>query len=123
MTPSIIIRGEAQREHAMQRIRLLPAVPDGDAWGVWIAPYSKLRTLEQNAAYFRLIGKLVEACGHDKEAWHEFFKKKVFGVIVEEIDGELIERIPSSAKAKRGDFSELIEYVQAWMAERGIPSA
>jgi len=123
MTPSIIIRGEAQREHAMQRIRLLPAVPDGDAWGVWIAPYSKLRSLEQNAAYWRLIGKLVESCGHDKEVWHTFFKRKVFGVEVSEIDGERVERVPSSAKAKRGDFSELIEFVQAWMAERGIPSA
>ena len=122
MTPSIILRSDVQRDHAIDRLRLLPLIPEGDAWGVWIAPYSKLRSLEQNAAYWRLIGKLVEAAGHDKEVWHEYFKRKVFGTVVTEIDGEIVERVPSSAKAKRGDFSELIEFVLQWMAEKGIPS-
>lgn len=122
MTPSIIIRGEAQREHAIQRIKLLPAIPEGDeAWAIWIDVWEKIRTLAQNRAYWRLITILTKTCGHDKHVWHEFFKRKAFGVDVDMIDGVMIEVTRSSAKAKRGDFSELIEFVQAWMAERGIP--
>lgn len=122
VTPSIILRGKQQRDWAVSRINMLPLMAEGDAWAVWIAPYSKLRSLEQNAFYWKLIQSIVDAAGHDKEIWHEYMKRKVFGVNFATIGGEIIEQVKSSAKSKRKDFSELIDFVQAWMAENGIPA-
>jgi hypothetical protein len=63
---------------------------------------------------------LLVATGHDREVLHVFFKRRAFGVRVESVGAEEVEYVPSSAKASRGDFSELIEHVQAFIAEHGI---
>jgi len=63
---------------------------------------------------------VANATGHDREALHIYFKRRAFGVRVEELAGENFEFVPSSAKASKGDFSELIEHVQAFIAEHRI---
>ena len=87
---------------------------------MFIGPYKKIRTLEQNAAYWRLVGLVVAATGHSKKTLHEFFKEQAWGKVIEEVAGKAVEYTPSSAKAERGDFSELIEYVQAFIEEHNI---
>jgi hypothetical protein len=54
---------------------------------------------------------------------HEYFKRKAFGLKIEIIRGELVECSVSSAKVSTGDFSELIEYVQWFLAEHAIEEA
>lgn len=119
MTPAIIFRTEETKERAVQRIRAIKPDPDRPL-AIWIGPYQKIRTLAQNAKYWKLVGLCVAATGNSKAAFHEYFKRCAFGVLVEQIADKTQEYVPSSSKASRGDFSELIEYVQEFVVEHGI---
>ncbi len=87
---------------------------------MWIGPYKKIRSLEANALYWSLINRIHDATGHDRDTLHIYFKRKAFGVRVEQIGEDMVEVVPSSAKASRGDFSELISIVQDFIVENGI---
>lgn len=119
MSPAIIFRHEDAKQAAIRRIQAIK--PDQERpLAIWIGPYKKIRSLEQNALYWKLIGRIAEATGHDRDTLHIYFKRKAFGVEVVELAGEMVEVVPSSAKSSRGDFSELIEHVQRFIAENGI---
>jgi hypothetical protein len=119
VSPSIIFRHEEAKESAIRRIKAIK--PDQEnPLAVWIGPYKKIRSLEQNALYWKLIGNVSAATGHSRDVLHTFFKRRAFGVEVERIGDVLVEHTPSSAKASKGDFSELIEHVQQFIAEHGI---
>lgn len=119
MNPSIILRTEEIKQHAIKRIQAIK--PDQEnPLALWIGPYKKIRSLEQNALYWKLIGMVAGATGHSRDTLHTFFKREAFGVRVEWIGEKEVEVIPSSARVSRGDFSELIEYVQRFIAEHGI---
>lgn len=119
MQPAIILRTNEQVERAIARIRAIRPDPDRPM-GLWIGPYRKIRSLAQNAKYWARVRLVAQATGHSKSALHEYFKELAFGKVVEEIGGKMIEYTPSSAKADRGDFSDLIEHVEAFIAEHGI---
>ena len=119
MIPAVILRTEENRESAIRRIKAV-RLDQERPLGVWIGPYKKIRSLEQNALYWKLIGMVSEATGHDRDVLHYFFKKRAFGYRTESIGDEVIEVVPSSSKASKGDFSELIEHVQAFIAEHQI---
>lgn len=119
MSPAVIFRNEETKERAIARIKAIR--PDQEnPLAIWIGPYKKIRSLEQNALYWRLIGLVASATGHNRETLHIYFKRQAFGVRVEQIGNEMVEVTPSSAKASKGDFSELIVHVQAFIAEHGI---
>jgi hypothetical protein len=119
MAPAVIFRNEQTKLSAIARIKAIR--PDQDnPLAMWIGPHKKIRTLEANAAYWRLVEMVSRATGHDREVLHIFFKRKAFGFRVEQIGDELVEYTPSSAKASRGDFSQLIDFVQAFIAEFNI---
>jgi hypothetical protein len=90
---------------------------------MWLGPYKKIRSLAQNALYWHLVGVAAAATGKDKDVLHEYFKRKAFGLKIEIIRGELVECSISSTKVSTGDFSELIEYVQWFLAEHSIEEA
>jgi hypothetical protein len=122
LSPAIIFRTEDQKRLAIQRIQTIK--PDKEApLAIWIGPYKRIRTLEQNALYWKLVGRISAATGHDRETLHVFFKRQAFGVRLEQIGPHVVEVTPSSTRASRGDFSELIEHVQAFIAENGIEEA
>jgi hypothetical protein len=122
LSPAIIFRHEESKAAAIKRIQAIK--PDQERpLACWIGPYKKIRSLEQNAAYWRLIGIVRAATGHSKATLHQFFKEQAFGKVFEEVCGKVVDYTPSSAKAERGDFSELIEHVQAFIAEHGIEEA
>lgn len=119
MSPAIIFRSEDAKESAIRRIKAIK--PDQEKpLALWIGPYRKIRTLAQNALYWKRVGLIVKATGHSKPALHQYFKEQAFGKVVDEISGKLVEYTPSSAKADRGDFSELLELVEEFIAEHSI---
>jgi hypothetical protein len=119
MQPAIIFRTEETKERAVARIKAIK--PDQEhPLALWIGPYKKIRSLEQNALYWRLVGMVAAATGHHREVLHLFFKRRAFGVRVEQVGDDLVDYVPSSARASKGDFSELIEHVHAFIAEHGI---
>lgn len=122
MNPAIIFRHEDAKQAAIRRISAIK--PDQERpLALWIGPYKRIRTLAQNAAYWREVGVICKATGHSKVAMHEYFKRLVFGVEVVEIDGKLVEYTASSSKAARGDFSELIETAKEFKQEHSIEEA
>lgn len=122
MSPAIILIHEDAQEAACRRIKATK-VDSVNPYAVWIAPYKKIRSLEANAKYWSLVGLVAEATGHDREVLHVYFKRQAFGVRVEQIGEEMVEFVPSSAKATKGDFSELIEFVQRFIAENSIEAS
>jgi len=119
VTPSLILRDETIRQRAIERIKALK-LDAPEPWAVYIAPHTQIRSLEANSFYWRQVGLVQAATGHGKEALHEYFKRKAWGVVVDVVGGQSIERSRSSAKASRGDFSELVEVVNEFIAEHGI---
>jgi len=119
VTPSLILRDEAIRQRAIERIRALK-LDTPEPWGVWIAPAKKLRTLSQNAAYWRVVGQICDATGHSKNVVHTLLKKEALGMEVAEVNGKVVEAVKSSTKVDRGDFSELIDHANLLAAELGI---
>jgi hypothetical protein len=119
LIPAIIFRTEEQKERAIQRIKAIK--PDQERpLAIYIGPYKKIRSLEQNALYWSLVGIVSDATGHNRDTLHTYFKRAAFGVRCEEVGGVLVEVVPSSRRVSKGDFSELIQYVQAFIAEHGI---
>lgn len=108
MNPSYILRNAAVRETLIERLRMLK-LDMPEPWAVYIAPYKQIRTLEQNAAYWRVLDLIRMATGHSKNVLHMYLKQQVLGVEQAEIRGKTVEAVRSSAKCERGDFSELIE--------------
>jgi hypothetical protein len=111
MRPAYILRDTEVRETAIARIRCLNLTGE-EPWALWIGPYKQIRTLEANALYWALISEICEATGHSKNVIHTFLKKEAWGVELAEVNGKTVEVIKSSAKADRGEFSELILHAQ-----------
>jgi hypothetical protein len=119
MSPSFILRNADVRERAIERLRLLNLnMPE--PWAIFIAPHKQIRTLEQNAAYWRVVNAICKATGHSKNVIHTYLKKTVLGIEMAEIRGQTFEVIRSSAKVDRGEFSELIESAYELAAEMGV---
>lgn len=119
MSPAFILRNADVRERAIERLRMLNLQQE-EPWAVYIAPYKQIRTLEQNAAYFRVVDAIRKATGHSKNVLHIYLKEKVLGKEVAEIRGKMVEAVRSSAKTDRGDFSELIEAAYELAGELGV---
>lgn len=119
MNPTYILRDTDVREHAIARIRCLN-LNTPEPWALYIAPYKRIRTLEQNAAYWRIVGKICDATGHSKNVVHTLLKKEALGVECADVGGKLVEAVKSSAKVDRGDFSELIEHAHELAIGLGV---
>jgi hypothetical protein len=119
MNPAYILRNADVREHAIERIRMLNLKTE-EPWAIYIAPYKRIRSLEQNAAYWRIVGKICDATGHSKNVIHTLLKKEALGVDLAEVNGKVIEAVRSSAKVDRGDFSELIEHAHELASGLGV---
>ena len=119
MIPAFILRNADIRERAIERIRSLNLQGE-EPWALFIAPHRQIRTLEQNAAYFRVVSAICKATGHSKNVIHTYLKKTALGMEIAEVRGQTFEAIRSSAKIERGDFSELIEAAHELAVEMGV---
>lgn len=119
MAPSFILRNADVRERAIERLRMLN-LDTQEPWAVYVAPYKQIRTLEQNAAYWRVLDAIRKATGHSKNVLHIYLKEQVLGKEQAEIRGKVVEAVRSSAKTERGDFSELIEAAYELAGELGV---
>lgn len=122
MTPSLILRDESIRARAIERIRMLK-IDAENPLAIVILPYKKARTLEQNALYWKIVGQICAATGHSKNVIHTYLRKAAWGVEIADVGGNVVEVVKSSAKAERGDFSDLILHAQELAAELGIEEA
>ena len=97
MTPSLILRDESIRQRAIDRIKALKLDAE-EPWAVYVERYRKLRTLEQNAAYWAVVGRICAATGHSKNVIHTYLRKAAWGVELSEIKGKAIGEMDNLAR-------------------------
>jgi hypothetical protein len=119
MIPAFILRNTEVRDRAIERLMTLNLKVE-EPWALFIAPHKQIRTLEANAAYWRVISAICKATGHSKNVIHLYLKKTALGVELAEIRGQTFEAVRSSAKVDRGDFAELIDAAHELAADMGV---
>lgn len=125
MTYAVILP-KGEREAALRRVALMVgALPADKSWRVEAREHRDTRSLEQNAYLWGVIyPALIE--GAHLEGWtnddlHEYLLGEHFGW--ERLDGlgrPRVRPIRRSARLSIQDFSDYIEFVQRFAAERGI---
>jgi hypothetical protein len=84
------------------------------------------RNNEQNRLYWALLGELSEKVKpqgqqYSPESWHLYFKTTYLGCddwIMP--NGKIVSQPRSTADLDKDEFSEYLEQVIAWAAERGV---
>jgi hypothetical protein len=116
---TFVLLGEEQRERAINALHCLNLAAQ-PPWGVWVAPYEKIRSLEANARYWARLKEISDATGHDTEALHIWLKCKFLGRQYIDIGGEVHEAPAASRKLSVKAFNDYMTQVDAWAAENGI---
>ena len=96
------------------------AIRGEDNMEVIIQPHEENQTAEQRGFWHVLIKILADELGNSPDATKIDIKRETFGSRKDVVRGVEVEVIESSAKAKRGDYSELIETTYRIAAEYGI---
>ena len=119
MKRTLILTGEAARKAACREVL---AAPDGFA----VTIGERTRTLDQNAALWPLLGEIsrqVDWYGQrlSEEEWKDVFsaalkKQKV----VPGLDGGFVVCGQRTSKMGKREFSDLLELINAFAAERGV---
>ena len=112
--------------HAEARRRAIEAISDApDGWVVKIA--EPTRSLEQNAALWTALADIsnqVEWHGRklDSESWKHIFSSSIKKQdVVPNLDGSGFVVIgQSTSKMSKREFSDLLELIHAFGAERGV---
>jgi hypothetical protein len=109
--------------HAEARRRAAQAVAEApEGYRVTIGP--PLRNLDQNAALWALLGEVAErVVWHgqklDAAEWKDMFTAALKRQkVVPGLDGGFVVLGSSTSKMTKPEFSDLLEFVNAWAAER-----
>jgi len=87
---------------------------------VCISNYKQNKTKEQESSFHMLCGIFGNETGYTKDEIKEMVKKHVLGTTVVSIAGYEQEVTRPSSKAKRDEYSELIEGTYRLAAEAGV---
>ncbi|MGZ8317555.1 MAG: recombination protein NinB [Telluria sp.] len=98
---------------------------EGKFLAVTVSLYKSKRSLEQNRRYFgpAVLGAIeeqvwVQGRRHDKESWHEYFKRRFLGVVDLPFGGT---RAMSSTDLNVEEFALFMQQVEAYAAsELGV---
>lgn len=112
-----IIRSKEVRQFAVKTVGEIPAEP---LMEVIIRPFKEDKTGEQRAWFHTLCGMLGEELGYTLEEVKEIAKKDCFGAKTVTIADVTREVVKSSEKAKRDEYSALIETVYRLAAFSGV---
>lgn len=122
----VLLKGD-DRDHSIQRcMEGLSTLHKDKMWCVFVKDSEPSRTEKQNALIWSVYTEIIrmggEAMqGYTKEELHEFFLGLHFGIEEREVFGR-VRIVPKqrSSKLSRKDFSEFVESIIRFMAERGV---
>ena len=130
MTPTLILRDEAIRQRAIDRIKALKIDVD-EPWAVFIAPHKKLRSKEQSSKMWAMLGDVARQKQWPvngvmtwliDEDWKNIFtaalrkeNRMALG-----LDGGLVLLGRGTSKMSPSEMSDLIELMFAFGAEKGV---
>jgi hypothetical protein len=90
------------------------------SWQVTVQPYKEDKTSDQRAFFHVLCGVFSSETGYTKDEIKQLCKQVCFGTTEVIIGGREVEVVMASEKAKRDEYSELIETCYRLAAEAGI---
>lgn len=118
MTPKTYLLDSPQRaQFVAERVRQLDTQRP---WEVILRPYRRLRTLNQNRRYWKLLQIASESTGNEAEDLHEFFKLKYLEPVTVSIGGQAKIVATSTTRLNTQEFSEYVNRVESFLVGEGI---
>jgi hypothetical protein len=118
MADRIIIRGEQQRTHAINRLTALKLDPDAPM-EVVIKPYKRSRSLEQNDLYWRWLSLMGDDLGYTKDEMHEEMMRQHLTPLSINTPAGIVE-VYSTKKLKVKEMSEYLNKINITAGQMGI---
>lgn len=114
------------RENAGKAARFIEALPLDRAWAVEVKEHKPRRSDEQNRYLWSIYQHILKVGGEDMGGWtkedlHDFFLITHFGSEIKELFGRK-RHVPlrRSSKLNKQEFTDFIETIFRFMAERGV---
>jgi hypothetical protein len=124
---NFILRNGDDREPSLQRcIEGLSTLRKDKMWCVFVKDSMPTRTERQNALIWSIYAHIIalggeQMQGYTKEELHEFFLELHFGVEIRSVFGRVKEVAKQrSSKLSKKEFSEFVDHIVRFMAERGV---
>lgn len=122
-----IPKGSEYREKLANNVRFQVASLDaGKAWEVVIRERKSQRTIDQNSLLWSIYSEIIKRGGeamqgYDKDDLHEVFLGIHFGEETREVLGK-VRTVPlrRSSGLSKHEFSEFVDHIIRFMAERGV---
>lgn len=109
-----IIRNDQVRQNCLDYLKDMTNVT------VKIATYKKVRSNQQNALYWSLIGLIAKEGGYETDDLHLALKCRFLGTEEKVIMGKVVTVPKSTTKLNTREFGELIDKVYALASELNI---
>lgn len=107
-------------------VAFLSALPKDKDYELTIKEKKRTRTIDQNAKLWAIYSEILKQGGEDLAGWtkdelHEFFLIEHFGSEVKSLWGKKkLRPLHRSSKLNKQEFSDLLETIFRFMAERGV---
>tara|TARA_R110002167_G_scaffold214000_2_gene418576 strand:- start:52 stop:426 length:375 start_codon:yes stop_codon:yes gene_type:complete len=114
----IILRGQAQKDHALKSLMNIEFNPD-KLMELTIKPHKKNRSLEQNALYWKWMMICADELGYTKEGMHQTFMRELLApIIIDTPSGDVMEY--STRKLNVKEMSSYMEQVSFTAVAYGV---
>lgn len=121
MTRTFVLKAETDWKRIVSGlIQHLKKLPRDKSWQVKVDPYKENKTDAQRAFFHVLCGVFSNETGYTKDEIKQLCKAECFGTHEVVIGSAVAEVVKSSEKAKRGEYSDLIETCYRLAAEAGV---
>ena len=117
-TVKIILRGQAQKDHALKSLMNIEFNPD-KLMELTIKPFKKNRSIAQNALYWKWMMICADELGYTKEGMHQTFMRELLApIIIDTPSGDVMEY--STRKLNVKEMAAYMEQVSFTAGEYGV---
>ena len=117
-TVKIILRGQAQKDHALKSLMNIEFNPD-KLMELTIKPFKKNRSVAQNALYWKWMMICAHEMGYTKEGMHQTFMRELLApIIIDTPSGDVMEY--STRKLNVKEMAAYMEQVSFTAGEYGV---
>ena len=117
-TVKIILRGQAQKDHALKSLMNIEFNPD-KLMELTIKPFKKNRSIAQNALYWKWMMICADELGYTKDGMHQTFMRELLApIIIDTPSGDVMEY--STRKLNVKEMSSYMEQVSFTAGEYGV---
>ena len=114
----IILRGQAQKDHALKSLMNIEFNQD-KLMELTIKPHKKNRSLEQNALYWKWMMICADELGYTKDGMHQTFMRELLApIIIDTPSGDVMEY--STRKLNVKEMAAYMEQVSFTAGEYGV---